>query len=65
MFSRFTLDARPTETPAFAKVSAKDSAPASTVFRPPSLSDAPVVTNPFERGGPRLRCLEFFEAQVW
>ena len=33
-------------------------------FRPPSLMETAVVTEPFERVGPRLRTMEFFSREV-
>ena len=33
-------------------------------FRPPTLAEAAVVTEPFERVGPRLRTMEFFTREL-
>jgi len=34
-------------------------------FLPPRLAETHVIRDPFERVSPRLRCLEFFEREVY
>ena len=42
-----------------------ESAARKPSFRPPGLPETSVVSEPFARVSPRLRCLQFFEREVY